>query len=539
MARAEFGELHELEGLCKCGICQETFNTPVLTQCSHSFCSLCIRKWLTTKAVCPACSSETHESSLRKNTVLENIIEALERVKKNRKGVVAARSPQKPNARAPSQGPSNSNVNSSNKLNQNLHPSVPISAISDSDTDDSDAFIKTRPSTSKISPKTNVRSNVPKETPPRTPCIKPQTTALNQSLTPKVGASPAVVKVACPVCSVEMPQRVINEHLDKCLSGGTTRSSVATKVAATPTPVSAPSPKVAQRAPDNSSNLPLEPIKKMVYNLMPDAQLRKELKKYGLPTQGDRKCLAGRMQRYVVLHNAECDATNPRTLEELRKYFEKEERALSGPSNTTKFSSMFKTKQPDEDEFDKARKEYIRQNNSSFQNLIEQCRNRNKSKTKEQSVQPVTLSDSEDDPEEVPVPTINKTSKDSDSDSPCDDVQKTPHHKSVQRPKRKVLSIDSDTEDETDFDGRPEKRPSLEGNTSPVLVSKTPVKRELRNRVVHAKVAEKPQRRSLKPKQAPKKEVTKAVVNKASPMKVIDSEGSDSLFDTPSSADTI
>jgi hypothetical protein len=109
----------------------------------------------------------------------------------------------------------------------------------------------------------------------------------------------------------------------------------------------------------------LEPIKKMVYNLMSDANLRKELKKHGLPTQGDRRAITSRLQRsanwilivfwlslmgwflinncfwyltfwrYVTLHNAECDATNPRTQAEIRQQFEREEKAnnISAPSS--------------------------------------------------------------------------------------------------------------------------------------------------------------------------------------------------------------
>lgn len=68
-----------------------------------------------------------------------------------------------------------------------------------------------------------------------------------------------------------------------------------------------------------------KPLPKLVFNLMKDAILRKKLKEFGLSLQGDRKTMENRLQRYIILYNAECDKSNPRLISELVKQCEDEE----------------------------------------------------------------------------------------------------------------------------------------------------------------------------------------------------------------------
>lgn len=69
---------------------------------------------------------------------------------------------------------------------------------------------------------------------------------------------------------------------------------------------------------------------------MKDNVIRKRLKELGLSSQGDRKALESRLQRYTVLYNAECDKTHPRPVSELIKQCEEEEnleKKVQKPSN--------------------------------------------------------------------------------------------------------------------------------------------------------------------------------------------------------------
>jgi len=71
---------------------------------------------------------------------------------------------------------------------------------------------------------------------------------------------------------------------------------------------------------------------------MKDNVIRKKLKELGLSTQGDRKTLENRLQKYTILYNAECDKTNPRPVSELIKQCEEEEnleRKVQKPSNVS------------------------------------------------------------------------------------------------------------------------------------------------------------------------------------------------------------
>jgi len=71
---------------------------------------------------------------------------------------------------------------------------------------------------------------------------------------------------------------------------------------------------------------------------MKDNVIRKKLKELGLSSQGDRKILESRLQRYTILYNAECDKANPRPVSELIKQCEEEEsleKKVQKPTNVS------------------------------------------------------------------------------------------------------------------------------------------------------------------------------------------------------------
>ncbi|KAH8923926.1 hypothetical protein BT69DRAFT_1281019 [Atractiella rhizophila] len=68
-----------LEKNLVCQICKDLFSVPViLTTCSHTFCSRCIRDTLSTNGndSCPTCTTKVAEDKLRPNTVLEEVVSA-------------------------------------------------------------------------------------------------------------------------------------------------------------------------------------------------------------------------------------------------------------------------------------------------------------------------------------------------------------------------------------------------------------------------------------------------------------------------------
>ncbi|KAH3903586.1 E3 ubiquitin-protein ligase RAD18 SCDLUD_001230 [Saccharomycodes ludwigii] len=67
-------ELKDLDSLLRCHICKDFLSIPVLTPCSHSFCSLCIRQYLNVSGNCPLCLNELQESMLRSEFLLGELV---------------------------------------------------------------------------------------------------------------------------------------------------------------------------------------------------------------------------------------------------------------------------------------------------------------------------------------------------------------------------------------------------------------------------------------------------------------------------------
>lgn len=68
--------LGPVEAALRCQVCKDFYNTPMITSCSHTFCSLCIRRCLTTDGKCPSCRASDQELRLRRNWVVEELVDA-------------------------------------------------------------------------------------------------------------------------------------------------------------------------------------------------------------------------------------------------------------------------------------------------------------------------------------------------------------------------------------------------------------------------------------------------------------------------------
>ncbi|XP_034256902.1 E3 ubiquitin-protein ligase RAD18-like isoform X2 [Thrips palmi] len=466
-------QFKELDDVLNCGICHEILTTPVITACSHTYCSICIRRWLSGKQECPSCATAIYESTLRKNTIVGNILDAVKNVKR-----LLGK-----NASMPS-------IKSSTRC---------LNVQDEFGDEPKNRTIKTTPP---ATPKQNHSAQ-----PTKTPMLLPKTPSPMVQKFPKVevnstpgGGTPTALdndhspafKVPCPVCGTIMAQRLVNSHLDRCLLEPKTRSSETVK-SPTPTVNSAAKTSIAKR--------------------------------------------------FVILHNAECDSTTPKTLSEMKLLVEREEKAMAG-SSASSFSQMFKrTDNPQE--IDNALKEYRTQQKASYQKLIDEVKKRNKHKPSKKE-ECVILSDTEDedDPAPIPVPqheplpvpesahAMNSRQADSDCDksgkktnhgnaSDSDDIactsksrKSTNHRKMTKNVKRKCIESESE-EDEGENEIRQAKQwKRAEQTTSPVLPRSTPA-RQLRSRTAQNKAIQKrsvssPQsqtRNSQRIKQPPSKKV--------------------------------
>ncbi|KAF3483314.1 postreplication repair E3 ubiquitin-protein ligase rad18 [Arthroderma uncinatum] len=69
-------EVGHFESALRCQICKDFFDTPVITSCCHTFCSLCIRRCLSAEGRCPVCRSNDQELKLRRNWAVGELVES-------------------------------------------------------------------------------------------------------------------------------------------------------------------------------------------------------------------------------------------------------------------------------------------------------------------------------------------------------------------------------------------------------------------------------------------------------------------------------
>ena len=73
--------LAAVDSALRCQVCKDFYNTPMITSCSHTFCSLCIRRSLNNDGKCPACRTQDQELKLRCNWALEEVVEAFKKAR--------------------------------------------------------------------------------------------------------------------------------------------------------------------------------------------------------------------------------------------------------------------------------------------------------------------------------------------------------------------------------------------------------------------------------------------------------------------------
>ncbi|XP_054269395.1 E3 ubiquitin-protein ligase RAD18-like [Macrosteles quadrilineatus] len=382
----DFSELKLIDDCLRCGICYEYFKTVMVTPCAHSYCSICIRKYLSFKTACPICFEEVFETSLRNNRILDRLVELFLRIRDKlikqlkiaallncnekpvptltpsqsnttKKIALPTETPKNSTAKKiglPTETPKNGKnvstqaTSSKGKLNFSLM-STPSSSVKKSQISKRLEDILGSPATSGPTCSHDVDS---------TPLPGSEDHDLNIPTVPtmflkeptSIQAKTDVPLVTCPVCLVGIPERNINTHLDNCLANADK-------------PARSPVKNVPKR----------KPLAKMVWHMMAEKDLRKKLKEYGLNTQGDKKSLIARIQRYIVLYNSECDSANPRSIADLIRQVEREEKQQN--PQPLQFQRVV-TKKSDPKVIEEENNKYIQENKDSFKKLIEAMRQR-------------------------------------------------------------------------------------------------------------------------------------------------------------------
>ncbi|KAH0547722.1 hypothetical protein FGG08_000212 [Glutinoglossum americanum] len=273
--------LTTVESALRCQVCKDFYTTPMITSCSHTFCSLCIRRCLATEGKCPTCRGEEQEVKLRKNWALQELVDAFQAA---RPGVMKLA--QRCNLEAGGRLAKRKLDDTRMEMEEPERPSQArkmralkrIPSVVDGDGDD--YYLS------------------------------------DDGLVP------------CPICSKRMKEESVFLHLDRCGQDQKRRESV------TPSRPTTRSSVLADVTPQ--TRLPqhvgraLEHLPKLNYSILKENALRKKLSELGLIAGGPRSLLEKRHTEWVHLWNANCDSARPKLKKELLQDLDAWERSQGG-----------------------------------------------------------------------------------------------------------------------------------------------------------------------------------------------------------------
>ncbi|KAJ7316962.1 hypothetical protein JRQ81_003124, partial [Phrynocephalus forsythii] len=369
----------EVDNLLRCGICFDYFNIAmVIPQCSHNYCSLCIRKSLSYKAQCPTCCVAATGPDLKNNRILDELVQTFSSARQRLFQAVLDSPPISSSAMFSKKAPVQSRVSSSPggpELEQQKQIRGTVLAEENIQAPRRNSQQPERES-KKIRIKQEENPCGSEETHEALKSGKLDSRAANSRAanstgdtnypeTPSTSETKPIMKVECPVCGVGVQELHINKHLDGCLARDEKKESL------------------------RSSGHTRKLLPKVVYNLLSDRDLRKRLKDFGLSTQGTKQQLIKRHQEFVHMYNSQCDSLNPKSVAEIVKELENLEKTRAQlESSRTREDSMTFTKHQTENEIDEIHRDYRKKHKAEFQLLIDQMKKRkkngNKTKIKEE-----------------------------------------------------------------------------------------------------------------------------------------------------------
>ncbi|XP_072928586.1 E3 ubiquitin-protein ligase RAD18 isoform X1 [Hemitrygon akajei] len=358
--------LAPMDEILRCGICFDYFNIAMMIpHCSHNYCSLCVRKFLSYKTQCPICCVTVTEPELLNNRVLDELVKCFRTARDLLSKYDLQSPPVLPRA-AQAVDISKKNQSSGGKVRTKMKKEMKYM----------DRFLSRSHS--------SVRQSGIQSTEEQ--CGEEQNDTCTQSITenclaelaqkdndaePSTSEPKEIVKVDCPVCAVAVPEKYINRHLDGCLTREDKKESLRRTVTLT-----LPSPHPPLFLSVNRRKL----LPKLVYNLLSDRDLKKKLKEYGLSTQGNKTQLIKRHQEFVQMYNSQCDSLNPKSAKDIAKEIEKNEKIRAQLEAKVVENAMKFTKDQSEEEIDALHKDYRIKHQEEFQNLITEVKKRWKSK---------------------------------------------------------------------------------------------------------------------------------------------------------------
>ncbi|GIJ89347.1 e3 ubiquitin-protein ligase rad18 [Aspergillus pseudoviridinutans] len=287
-----------LESSLRCQVCKDFFDNPVITSCSHTFCSLCIRRCLSTEGKCPACRSSDQELKLRRNWAVQELVEAFQ----NARPSMLELAREAANSRLDGEYTTGQPATKKRKVDQEDGPDA-----------SGPEGVRTRSQSR--------RGNSQAE-PVVVDAIEDDQDEEN---IPEDGL------VACPICRRRMKNEAVFQHLDICTGDPAPLKQASFGSLQPMSPVSRRSKDVTDKPPER--------LPTINYSLLKDNVLRKKLKDLGIPNWGPRPLLQRRHTEWMNLWNANCDSKAPKSKRELLHELAVWERTQGGHAASSSESS--------------------------------------------------------------------------------------------------------------------------------------------------------------------------------------------------------
>ncbi|KAH7035793.1 uncharacterized protein B0I36DRAFT_239059 [Microdochium trichocladiopsis] len=325
-----------VEAALRCQVCKDFYDTPMLTSCNHTFCSVCIRRALSNEGKCPLCRAPEQELKLRSNWATQEAVQAFTAARPAL--IKVARQP-------PGQIPVDGSASPKRQLEH------------DDEADDGRRSSKRLRSSARASKSRAMESTA-----------EMARQEIDLTCEPENSPEPNDGLVACPVCNQRMKEAQVYQHLDQCIVESQ-RKPTRDVASATSLP---PNGHSTTKPPPTLERLPA-----INYSMLKEAALRKKLQELGIDARGSKAVLEKRHKEWMTLWNANCDSLQPKRKAELLRELEKWERT-QGADAPTSSRAANQGAQIRAKDFDGTA--WAVKHDASFQDLIAQAR-RSRQKT--------------------------------------------------------------------------------------------------------------------------------------------------------------
>ncbi|CAG7958943.1 unnamed protein product [Penicillium nalgiovense] len=338
--------LAPFESSLRCQVCKDFFDNPVITSCSHTFCSLCIRRCLSTEGKCPACRSSDQELKLRRNWAVQELVDAFKLARPSVLDLARRENTRLARGEEEIEKP----AQKKRKVN---HAE-----------EDEQQVLETNSQSRRTRSQRSIDSSARERTVPQFVPEVIEGSQDDEEYIPEDGL------VACPICFRKMKEEAVFPHLNVHQQEEDSPNKTPTKTASFGS---------LKGAPQRGLNLPSkqpERLPAINYSILKDNALRKKLRDLGIPDWGQKQLLQRRHTEWMNLWNANCDSKHPKSkrvlLQELDIWERTQGGHATGPSPFTTSNNVMRK------DFDAS--EWSNNHDDDFKRLIANARKKSEAK---------------------------------------------------------------------------------------------------------------------------------------------------------------